>query len=75
MFLLLQASGILDDLTEDEIVFAKSLIASPELEHTRPQWSSHGRPQVGDTALDTPVVRWIVFIGLCILSWWEPEVF
>ena len=59
VFLLLEASGVLDDLTDDEKIFAKSLIVSPELEHTRPQWSSHGRPQVGDTASDTPVVRWI----------------
>ena len=59
VFLLLEASGLLNDLTDDEKVFAKSLIESPDLEHTRAQWTSHGRPQVGDPIPETPVVRWI----------------
>ena len=59
VFLLLEASGLLNDLTDDEKIFAKSLIESPDLEHTRAQWTSHGRPQVGDPIPETPVVRWI----------------
>ena len=59
VFLLLEASGLLNDLTDDEKIFAKSLIESPDLEHTRAQWTSHGRPQVGDPISETPVVRWI----------------
>ena len=60
VFLLLEASGLLNDLTDDEKIFAKSLIESPDLEHTRAQWTSHGRPQVGDPIPETPVVRWIM---------------
>ena len=43
-----------------EKTFAKSLIESPVLEHTLPQWTSHGRPYVpGVSDNETPVVRWV----------------
>ena len=53
---LLDASGVYSDLTMDERIFASSLIESPELEYSRAEMSSHGRPQVGSV---TSVMRWI----------------
>ena len=57
--LLLDKSGIYDDLTFDEKNFAQTLLKSPVLEHDDPDWSSHGRPQFGESILVAPVARWI----------------
>ncbi|MDE0401683.1 MAG: putative Ig domain-containing protein [Candidatus Poribacteria bacterium] len=59
VYLLLDASGILDGLSDAEKASAQAVIESPNLSHNAPQWSSHGRPEIGTTVPVPLFVRWI----------------
>ena len=74
--LLLDESGIYQDLSDDQKAFSKTLIKSPDLDlgNTPARWSSHGRPQspslvplpahATTDSVPLPVVRYIQSEGM-----------